>query len=480
MDGKKSAVTSWLEAAPSWVFVTVASLAGFSTYFCMYAFRKPFTAATFEGSRFLGTQVELKTALVISQLLGYVLSKYVGIKICSEARPERRRAVLILLIIWAEIALVLFAVLPPDARVVAIFLNGFPLGMVWGLVVWHLEGRRTSEILLAALSCSFIVSSGAVKDVGRFLMANLQVSEAWMPAATGAAFFPLFLFSAWLLSRLPQPDRTDCAERSERRPMNAALRWSFMRTYLLGMVLLCTVYFFLTAYRDYRDNFQREIFDALGYGSVPAIFSMTELPIGLAVMLAMVALNCVRENRRGLASVFAVMIVGLAIMGAGTIAFDQRRISGLVWMALVGLGSYLAYVPFNSVLFDRLLATTRHAGTAVFAIYVADATGYTGAILLQLYKDVFRAKMARFDFFHDYTYFMSATGIAMLAAAGVYFLRRRVHPASSHVVSSAEVAAELQIVSEAWNTVSRRREAALALQSRPSPKQPIRESAEIP
>ena len=35
-------------AHPS-VFTLVAGLAGFSAYFAMYAFRKPFTAATFTG-----------------------------------------------------------------------------------------------------------------------------------------------------------------------------------------------------------------------------------------------------------------------------------------------------------------------------------------------------------------------------------------------------------------------------------------------
>ena len=160
--------------------------------------------------------------------------------------------------------------------------------------------------------------------------------------------------------------------------MSGAERWSFLRHFMLGMLLLCIVYFFLTAYRDYRDNFQREIFDALGYGTLPAAFSMTELPIGLAVMLTMVALNLIRDNRRGLAAAFAVMTSGMVLMGAGTLAFDRQLIPGVVWMLLVGLGAYLTYVPFNSLLFDRLMAATRFTGTAVFAIYVADATGYTG------------------------------------------------------------------------------------------------------
>ena len=41
---------------------------------------------------------------------------------------------------------------------------------IWGLVVRYLEGRRASDLLLGALSCSFIVASGIVKDVGRWLM----------------------------------------------------------------------------------------------------------------------------------------------------------------------------------------------------------------------------------------------------------------------------------------------------------------------
>ena len=45
-------------------------------------------------------------------------------------------------------------------------------------------------------------------------------------------------------------------------------------------------------------------------------------------------------------------------------------------MILNGLGVYLAYVPYGSVLFDRLIASTGVVSTAVFAIYVADFIGY--------------------------------------------------------------------------------------------------------
>src|SRR5262245_37138944 len=164
---KRGGLTPLLEKAPGPVFVAYAVLAAFTTYFCMYAFRKPFAAAKFEGATFLHSAIELKTAIVISQIIGYALSKYIGIKVCSEITPAKRAFALIFLVLWEEAALIRVGLVPNNLKVVAIFLNGLPLGMVWGLVVWYLEGRRTSELLLAGLSCSYIVSSGIVKDVGR-------------------------------------------------------------------------------------------------------------------------------------------------------------------------------------------------------------------------------------------------------------------------------------------------------------------------
>ena len=60
MQQTPSRITKWLESAPTPVFATYAIAASFATYFCMYAFRKPFAAAEFEGLRFLGTKVDLK------------------------------------------------------------------------------------------------------------------------------------------------------------------------------------------------------------------------------------------------------------------------------------------------------------------------------------------------------------------------------------------------------------------------------------
>ena len=141
-------------ASPA-VFSTYAVTAAFAAYFCMYAFRKPFAVATFDGEQ-LGS-VDLKIALIIAQVAGYALSKFIGIKYVSELTAGRRAAALIALISAAEFALLIYGLVPNPYKIVAIFCNGLPLGAVWGLVFGFLEGRRTSEILGAGLSTSYIV-----------------------------------------------------------------------------------------------------------------------------------------------------------------------------------------------------------------------------------------------------------------------------------------------------------------------------------
>ena len=69
--------------------------AAFATYFCMYAFRKPFSAARYEGLQFLGSELDLKTVFVVSQIVGYALSKVIGIKVCSEVTRGQRMRMLV-------------------------------------------------------------------------------------------------------------------------------------------------------------------------------------------------------------------------------------------------------------------------------------------------------------------------------------------------------------------------------------------------
>jgi hypothetical protein len=414
-------VRRWLATASPGVFSAYAVTMAFTAYFAMYAYRKPFAAAHYAHQSFGG--LELKPALAIGQICGYALSKWLGVKFNSELRPERRTRALIVLIAWAELSLVLFAVVPAPGKVAALFLNGIPLGMVWGVVFSFLEGRRVSEILGAGLSCAYIVSSGIVKAVGAELL-GAGVSEGWMPAATGLVFLPVFLASVWGLSLIPPPSAADVSARTEREPMNADERRAFLRRFWPGLAVLVLTYLFLTGYRDFRDNYAAEIWTDLGAGDRADVFWKTEIVVAAPVMIVLGLLSLVKDNRLGLLLTYVIMAGGAVLIGVATLLFDAGMIGPFVWMTLVGLGLYLGYVPYGCVLFDRTIAAMQIVATAVFLIYVSDSIAYSGSVGVHLYKALGQANMSKLQFFRYFSYVTSAIGLVLFTVSGVYFLRR--------------------------------------------------------
>ena len=411
----------WLEKLSPVAFTAFASLAGFATYFSMYAFRKPFAVATFGSVAGWDYALDFKIALVISQVVGYATSKFIGISVISGMPPGYRARAILGLIGAAWLALVIFAVAPPLLKVAAMFLNGLCLGMIWGLVFGYMEGRRTSEVLGAVLCASFIVSSGAVKSVGLLLMQHVHVPVFWMPAATGLVFVPVLFLSVWGLASLPPPSAADEAARVRRAPMTAGERRSFLAEYGLGVVLLVTTYVFATALRDFRDNFAAELWTTLGYANAASVFTSTELPVAAVALVALGVIVKVQSNVRALAVIHGIILAGLVLLGASTLAFDAGWLGPMPWMIASGAGLYVVYTPFNAMLFDRLVAVSGRVATAGFLIYVADSAGYAGSCALLLWRNFALLRVEWLTVFRYAAYGTSLAGIALVSLSLAYF-----------------------------------------------------------
>jgi hypothetical protein len=376
-----SLFTRWLARSPV-AFTLLASASAFGAYTCMYAFRRPFTVGTYEGQELWGFR--FKVLLVVAQMIGYALSKFTGIKVVSEAKPGARIVMIVALHAVAWLGLLMLAVLPPELALVGMFLNGLPLGMIWGLVFSFLEGRRVTEFLGLGLSVSFIFASGWVKSVGGMVMKSWGAAELWMPAVTAALFVPPMALCLWVMSQLPPPDERDIAERTKREPMDGAARRRLLRELGVPLGLLVALYVVLSVYRDLRDSFMADVLKELGQGVPSGIFAQVESFAGVGVMVALAGLWFIRDHWRALATYHVIILAGTTLVGLASWLFRLGHMTSFWWLALTGLGVYLAYVPFNSILFDRLLAATRRVGTASFLIYVADASGYAASVALYL------------------------------------------------------------------------------------------------
>lgn len=378
-------------------FLLTASSAAFITYLSMYAFRKPFTAATFDQLFFWG--IDYKILLILSQLLGYTVSKYIGIKLIAELKPERRTKTLIYLMLFAWITLFFFAITPYPFNFPFMFLNGLPLGMIWGVVFSYLEGRRFTELLGAAMASSFIVASGLVKGVGRFIIDQWSVPEVWMPFLTGFIFLPALIYGAKLLHKLPPPSKEDILLRTERVPMNYSDRMLFFRRFIPGIIFSVTIYVGLTIFRDLRDNFAVEFWTGYGYTNTPALLIFSEIPIAIAVLIIIALMIFIKDNK---SAFFINLLVNLSsgiFLLAITLLLMINQFDPVYWMILSGFAMYLPYIIFHTVYFERWIAYFKIKSNIGFLMYISDAAGYLGSICILLFKNFNSYQISWIDFF---------------------------------------------------------------------------------
>lgn len=414
-----------LSSKNGFIFSIYAVIAAFGAYSCMIGFRRPYTVGLFEGLSIFG--IDYKIALVTSQLLGYILAKFYGIKYISEMPRKRRALTLILMIVAAELALMLFAYTPMPYNLFLMFLNGIPLGMIWGLVFSYLEGRKFTEVLGAGLSAAFIITSGFVKTMGKIVKDDWGFSEFSMPYITGALFIlPYFLF-VWMLNQLPDPNAEDESLRTRRVQMFSKDRIAFFKKFAFGIIILTIIYMILNAYKDYRDNFAADIWKELGYGNLSGVFTSTEAIVTIGVLGTLSMIMIIKNNFKALLINHFAVLLGVIIIGISTYLFQLHFISPYLWILLTGFGVFMGYVPFNAILFDRLIATFKYESNSGFLIYFADSFAYLTSIGVMLFKNFGVKSQSSMSYFINAGYFIMYAGILLIIISIIYFYKKQKH-----------------------------------------------------
>jgi MFS family permease len=365
-----------------------AAVTCFLTYTTVYAFRKPFTVGIYaDGPTVFG--LAYKDALVISQVLGYMMAKFYGIKFIAELKKIGRGKFILLLVGISWISLLFLPIIPAPWSLIVLVINGFAHGIIWGVFFSYVEGRKATDFIGASLAVSFIFASGFVKSVAKSLQIHFTISDWWLPFITGAVFVIPLLLLVYLMEKIPAPSETDIALRVKRLPMNQQERKTFINTFKPGLILLIIIYVFLTIFRDIRDNFAADIWRELGYGNQPSVFTSTEIPITLLVLLLIGSMIMIKNNQKAFVITQYIIVFGFLMAGISSFLFIQGLIGPFLWMTLVGLGLYIGYIPFNCILFERMIATFRITANVGFLMYLADSFGYLGSVSVIIIKTLF-------------------------------------------------------------------------------------------
>lgn len=406
---------------PDWIFVLWAGGTALLSYSLVYALRKPFTAAEFEGLQVFG--MDYKIVVSIIQLLGYVSAKLLGIKYISELRPEGRLKFIIGSAALSEISLIAFGLLPMPYNIMALYFNGLSLGCMWGVIFSFLEGRRTTDILASIMGVSMALSSGVAKSLGLYTLNVLHVSEFWMPALIGAIAFPLLCFTGWMMTRFPQPTAADIASRSVRVTLNGHQRWALFRRFMPLLIMLFAANLLLTVQRDIKEDFIVCIID------VSTVSSWAFAQIDSIATLVLLATFALLSTTYDHLKVLCILLV-LSTCGMGTLAFlganfEQVGLPTTIWLFLQSLCLDMAYLSFQTIFFERFIACFKIKGNVGFFIITIDFVGYLGTLALLLFKEFYASHIDWASFYNSMSLYIGIVCCLAFIGALVYMIQVR-------------------------------------------------------
>ncbi len=404
----------------NFLFILWAGGTALLSYSLVYALRKPFTAATFDGMDFFG--MDYKVATTIMQIFGYLISKFFAIKIVSELKRENRLKFMIFSVALAELALVFFGLLPTPFNVFALFFNGLALGCMWGVIFSFIEGRKVTDILASLLGVSMAVSSGMAKSLGLFVVNTFGVTEFWMPALIGGLAFPLLVLMGWSLNKLPSPTDEDRALRSERVALKGEQRRQLFKSYMPLLIMLFFANLFITILRDIKEDFLVNIIDVSTISSW--LFAQVDGMVTLIILGIFAMMSLINSNYRVLIVLLSMVIGGAVTISYLAFNYDTLQLPTLYWLFIQSLSLYIVYLSFQTLFFERFIACFKIKGNVGFFIASIDFIGYTGTVCVLLFKEYCSPNIDWMQFYNQFSGWVGiVAGIAFIGSA-IYLMQR--------------------------------------------------------
>jgi hypothetical protein len=132
----------------------------------------------------------------------------------------------------------------------------------------------------------------------------------------------------------------------------------------------------------------------------------------------------INNNKLALQISQIIILAGFILCGVSTFLFMQELITGYVWIVLVGLGLYMGYIPFNCILFDRMIASFKIKGNVGYFMYLVDSFGYLATVFVIIAKGSMGISISWTYFYSNGVLALSILGSLISITTLLYFNKK--------------------------------------------------------
>ena len=240
----------------------------------------------------------------------------------------------------------------------------------------------------AFLVTSFIFASGLSKTIGKWLLLTIHINEWWMPFVAGSIFVIPLIISVWILDHSPLPNDKDVLQRTARKPLSKSEQKDIIKKYKNVLVPVVISYSIFTIVRDFIEDFANEFWIENGFANKVGIFAQISTIVSVIVLVIIGLFFLFRSNFIAFKWIHILILLGLSMILGATLLYNFNMINPFIWMVISTTGLYFSYLPFNCLYFERFISVYKINGNVGFVMYIADAYGYLGTVIVLLIKEL--------------------------------------------------------------------------------------------
>jgi hypothetical protein len=140
-------------------------------------------------------------------------------------------------------------------------------------------------------------------------------------------------------------------------------------------------------------------------------------------MIPIAAFMFIHDNITRLVAYHILIMTGMVMAGGIALLYKTDAWhDGVALMIITGIGLYLAYVPFSSILYDVIIAAFKYRANNGFLMYLSDSLGYLASVAVLFVKNFGTNGSDWLSFFLIGALVTAVVGIGMMSISLVYYL----------------------------------------------------------
>ena len=143
-----------------------------------------------------------------------------------------------------------------------------------------------------------------------------------------------------------------------------------------------------------------KIVDVNAAGFSSWIFAKVDGVVTLIILAVFASLALVKSHVKVLSILLTLVIAGAFTLSFVAFNYETLQLSPLAWLFIQSLCLYFSYLSFQTIFFDRFIACFRIRGNVGFFIAMIDSIGYTGTVLVLLFKECFNPDLDWLEFYN--------------------------------------------------------------------------------